>query len=101
MKLTDKAFKDFEMWLENQEVASYKVIFPDIPVIVQNSYIIDWFDSVGLFINTKSKFGQRRQKQIFWYSMGTVNNPTEIFENRQYCLNSAIVHANNIYNKRK
>jgi hypothetical protein len=67
----------------------------------KNALMVEFFDGVGLFIHTKSKFGQRRQKQIFWYSIGTINQPTITYEDRQDCLNNAIIHANNIYNKKK
>jgi hypothetical protein len=48
--LTGKCKSDFENWLENQNVAPYKVMFWDIPKIVQCAYITEWLDTNGYFI---------------------------------------------------
>jgi len=44
--LHGKVKEDFEKWLESKDVAPYKVMFYDIPKIVQQAYIIEWLDSI-------------------------------------------------------
>ena len=50
--LTDKCKKDFETWLDTHPIAPYKAIFWDVPLIVQHSYLIQFFDSIEIYINT-------------------------------------------------
>ena len=52
MILTDEAKKDFILWLNNQPVAPYEVMLDDIPNCYLNSLIIEWFDSVGIYITS-------------------------------------------------
>lgn len=75
--LNGKAKELFEKWLENQDVAPYKVIFYDIPIIVQQSYIIEWLrkeHKTDITIITDWIKGQR-----FYYSaISYINNKNEI-----------------------
>jgi len=52
--LSGMARVDFENWLEKQHVAPYRVMFWDIPKIVQNAYIIEWLDVLGYTIDRDS-----------------------------------------------
>jgi|GEM_PF-5381529 len=56
VSISDKCKLDFEKWLDKQEVAPYKVMFYEIPIIVQICYLVQWFDVVGLNIYTKPIF---------------------------------------------
>ena len=47
--LTDNAKVDFEAWLILQKVAPYKVMFWDIPKIVQCAYITQWLDLMQIY----------------------------------------------------
>ena len=51
MILNGKAKKDFILWLNNQSVAPYEVMLDDIPKCYLNSLIIEWLDSVGIYIS--------------------------------------------------
>ena len=53
MILNGKAKKDFILWLNNQPVAPYEVMLDDIPKCYLNALIIEWFDSVGIYISVK------------------------------------------------
>jgi len=48
--LTGKSKEHFLEWLDKQDLAPYKVMFDEVPLIVQASYIIEWFDIVGCVI---------------------------------------------------
>ena len=53
MILTGKTKEDFILWLNNQPVAPYEVMLDDIPKCYLNALIIEWFDSVGIYISVK------------------------------------------------
>lgn len=54
--------KDFEIWLDEQPVAPYKVIFDDIPLEVQYAYIEKFAFDKGYVIETNY---ERNTKQYF------------------------------------
>ena len=96
MKLTGKAKEDFEKWIETLEVAPYVVMLENIPICYLNALIIEWLDSVGIFIFIE-----------FGYKFTIVNNESSIFdkyyihstnlETRQEATEKAIEKANEIF----
>ena len=95
MILTGKAKLDFEKWLDKQNVAPYKVMFYDIPIVVQIAYLVEWFDSVGIYI-TSDYFELNKG----FYSE-VLNSDFEIIKpTRQEALIEAIKKANEIYNSK-
>jgi hypothetical protein len=97
--LSGKAKVDFEKWLDNQNVAPYKVMFYDIPKIVQHAYIIEWLDSVeiyvdcGFYANGRMCSGLESTK----YELGFRTTGTKC-TTRQEAINYAITEAVKIYN---
>jgi hypothetical protein len=72
--------------------------FDTVNPLMQHALIIDWFDSVWIYILIKAKFGQKRQKQLFWFHVqkfvGTI-----MYESRAEAIEQAIIKANTIYNE--
>jgi len=97
MTLTEKAKDDFTNWLYkeydihyyNQECALNTCL---------NALIIDYFDSVNIYINIKSKFGQRKQCERFSFMVKEYNSGF-IFNSRGEATEEAIKKANYFYNK--
>ena len=97
--ISDKCKLDFEKWLDKQEVAPYKVMFYDIPIIVQISYLIEWFDVVGLNIYTKPRFHYGGLSfDGFIDGMEISKIETEYFKTRTEAFLKAIELANFFYN---
>lgn len=72
------------------------------PSIILNSHIIEWFDSVGVYISIHfvEVFNEMKCKKGF-ESYVTFENHTTKFrcvETRQEATNAAIIKANDIYN---
>ena len=95
MILTGKAKLDFEKWLDKQNVAPYKVMFYDIPIVVQIAYLIEWFDSVGIII-TSDYFELNKG----YYSEILDSNFAIVKPTRQEALTEAIKKANETYNEK-
>ena len=95
MILTGKAKEDFILWLNNQPVAPYEVMLDDIPKCYLNSLIIEWFDSVGIYI-TSDYFELNKG----FYSEILNSNFASIKPTRQEALTEAIKKANEIYNEK-
>ena len=97
MILTVKAKKDFILWLNKQPVAPYEVMLDDIPKCYLNSLIIEWFDSVGIYVNSS---GLTLSKTFI--SDVSVNDNCEYnydgFRTRKEATEQAIKKANEIYN---
>ncbi|MFV8336458.1 hypothetical protein ACNQF7_10285 [Flavobacterium sp. RSP29] len=96
--LSGKSKVDFEKWLENKDVAPYKVMFYDIPKIVQHAYIIEWLDSVEIYIHSFPRF-----YKLIKYSGKSCYPEIEIeskkyFKDRTLANLSAIKKAVKIYN---
>jgi|SRR6478752_4836064 len=95
MKLTGKCKDDFLNYCKQSE--SFINTYADIYL---NSLIIEWFDSVGLFIDcgyyAKGKMCSGIESENFSFiSTGTRH------ETRLNALNSAIEKANELYNNQK
>jgi hypothetical protein len=97
--ISNKCKTDFEKWLETQEVAPYKVMFYDIPIIVQISYLIEWFDVVGLYIYTRPRFHYGGLSfDGFIEGMEISKIETEYFKTRTEAFLKVIDLANVFYN---
>lgn len=112
MILTDKAKKDFELYLSQnygkfetttfQECASapqYPIFLDEInlPESIENALIIEFFDDKDIFINID------KWSLSFWRA--SINNPYLNslgcnFSSRQEATTEAIKKANEIYNER-
>lgn len=100
VSISDKCKFDFEKWLDNQNVAPYKVMFYDIPVMVQIAYLVEWFDTVGLIIYIKPKFHLGSLSfNGFIDGMEISKIETEYFQKRPQAFLKAIELANVFYNE--
>jgi len=97
MKLTSKTKEAFEKWLEQQDIAPYKTMFWDIPEIIQSSYIIEFFDSVGIYICIEP-FKEIARKVYFDVSLDF--ELYGVWSTRQEATDKAIEKANEIYNNK-
>jgi len=110
MILNGKAKEDFlEYYWENrikplsmsickkQDLGEF---FETIMDIMQNALIIEWLDSVKIFINIKSKFGQKKQCERFSFNVRNYNSGF-MFNSRQEATEKAIEKAVEIYNNQK
>ena len=78
MIFSPKFLKQLENWLEKQEVAPYKQMFWDIPKIVRNAYILDFF------IKEKKVFVEVYSNHSGWGWIITKTNGTTIKEIEDY-----------------
>ena len=109
MILTGKAKEDFIEYYNNHSI-KYLLSwtdFDDLPLVVKNALIIEWFDSVGIkTLHSYSLCG--------WYcelkdynnkefgnhkSFVVCKNSVNDFDTRQEATDEAIKKANEIYNK--
>jgi hypothetical protein len=97
MALTDKSTYDFINWLDNKYDIHYYNQECALNVCL-NALIIEWFDSVNIYINIKSKFGQIKQCERFSFIVKTYNSGF-IFNSRNEAIEEAIKKANFFYNK--
>lgn len=94
-----------------EEIDDYKFINTDhyIENVGQTMYfslIIEWFDSVGIYITIEGVFdrmlGYHRGFEVHIYQDGkqsiSIFNDNDVFENRQEATKQAIIKANEIYN---
>lgn len=88
MKLTNQALKDSRNF--KPESISQTCV---------NAITVEWFDSVGIFIDIKSKFGISKNKQIFSFSVKGSSSGFK-YLSRQEATKEAIIKANNIYNEK-
>jgi len=85
-QLTGKAKDDF-----------VKQFCGEIPIndIELNAYIIEWLDSVGIYIESR-KYAKGWGYDLF--GVKKLINEKEMYSNRQLSIKSAIGQANEIYN---
>ena len=96
MILTGKAKKDFsKFYIDNNY--DLTINFKNLPEIYQNTLIIEWFDSVGIYINIENLY-----YQSWWsYKVKIIPNIFEekvMVKTRQEAIEQAIKNANEIYN---
>jgi hypothetical protein len=101
--LTLKSKEVFEKWLEKQEVAPYKIMFWDIPKIVQSSYITEWFDTVGITVDVMPRMADENkivfEPNTFCLKHEITTEDVIQFDNRLEAKIKAIEKANEIYNE--
>lgn len=101
-KLTGKAYTDFLNFSdpdeEDRDIA--RQYFEIKTVAEQNGLIVEWLDAVNIYINIKSKFGQRNQCERFSYTVRQFNSGY-LYNSRQKAELNAIKFANDIYNKQQ
>ena len=109
MILTGKAKEEFFNWLDNQGVNGIDISnwefekFQLLSNVSQNALIIEWFDSVVVYINTTYEEYEDIQVKNFPVKIKTwsvwINELLlEGFNSRQDALTEAIKKANEIYN---
>lgn len=104
MLLTYKAKEDFTLWLNNLNIAPYAVMFWDLPTNVQSIYIIEWFDSVGIYIQIfyQGEFYSEIKDTLTPPDFGNYKKHfTDAFETRAEATTEAIKKANILYNENK
>ena len=93
MILTGKAKEDFIKTKIGNEISLFESMLP----IYSNALIIEWFDSVGIYVNAELDY-----LHIVWFP--TINNDWNFeereFETRQEAIKEAIKKANEIYNEK-
>ena len=108
MILTGETKEDFERWLHSNDVLIKEGIYDDtyltdvfekLPLNLQYASIIEWFDSVGIYVNSS---GLTLSKTFI--SDVSVDDNCEYnydgFRIRQEALTEAIKKANEIYNSK-
>ena len=101
MVLTGKAKEEFFNWLDNQGVNGIDISnwefekFQLLSNVSQNASIIEWFDSVGIYITTDYLELNRG-----FYSEILNENFEIVKPTRQLALTEAIKKANEIYNSK-
>ena len=104
MILTGETKLDFERWLHSNDVLikdgiyddSYLTdVFDKLPLNLQYASIIEWFDSVGIYI-TSDYFELNKG----FYSEVLDSNFEIVKPTRQLALTEAIKKANEIYNSK-
>lgn len=108
MILTGRAKEHFEYWLlterneiiidRNNEYDLYYIFKYMLPNNLKCQLIIDWFDSVGVYINILNKYFQR----WFYFQINSVEqyDSLELLRTRLEATPEAIKKANEIYNKK-
>ena len=109
--LTGKAKEEFFNWLDNQGVNGIDISnwefekFHLLSNVSQNSLIIEWFDSVGIYImpeicSIKGIFTATIFHEKYRTKTGRTISVIENFNSRQEALTEAIKKANEIYNNK-
>lgn len=97
MILTGKSKEDFLKWVYSEYDYKYGGLKDFYPLHLLDGLIIEWFDSVGIYVDVFNEFGQ------FGYLIHTGNfrNPLDDkghWETRQEAITEALIKANEIYN---
>ena len=104
MILTGETKLDFERWLHSNDVLIKDGIYDDtyltdvfdkLPLNLQYASIIEWFDSVGIYVN--SDYFELNKG---FYSEVLDSNFAIVKPTRQEALTEAIKKANEIYNEK-
>lgn len=110
VKLTGKCKKEFRNYLlKNDLISTWEYsIFERLSEVLKITYVVDFFDSVGIFISPK----KCRFNEEWWYELKDENTltgagnamvytQTDVSIDRHDCLKKGIVFANEIYNFNK
>ena len=103
MILTGKCIEEF---LKKQDCGEAWFDTHYMPIF-QNTLIVEWFDSVGIYISIECYYDallgyNRGFEAIVFDESGNTKydcNPSDCFETRLEAINKAIEKANEIYNK--
>ena len=103
MTLTNKTLEHFLEWkVNNKNLSTIEVLdFKYLSTISQNALIIEFFDSVGIYIEIKTDvytvtgFGN---KCDYYIKVGKKMFYDEMYKTRQEATIQAITKANDIYN---
>lgn len=119
MQLTGKAETDFRSWLDNNrgsvgfiqmEPSNVNVEFDDLDYDLEDRIILDWLDSVGLYINISpfydrsGKYVRGFEAELLVESTGDVfeiTNAGDVFEDRYTAIRDSILKADETYNSRE
>jgi hypothetical protein len=108
--LNGKAKEEFEKWFFNYynkdkisvAMVNHDVIFKSLQEIVQQSYIISWFDSVGIYIYIDiARFSQSEygSTATIWYNVFRDFYEIDNFKTRNQATTKAIEKAVEIFNQ--
>lgn len=99
MKLTGKALKEFGIWHfeRNTPIQEYRN-FHLLSETCQNAVIIEFFDSVGIYIELLYFVDGNYFVSIVYHNDGY--NHIGDFDSRTEATNEAIIKANDLYNKK-
>ena len=105
MLLTNKAKEDFENYVLNKNLGHDSEVlisvynqetlfidYKDVKKTLLNALIIEWFDSVGIYIT----FDYLDLNKCFYSEIS--NNSFSTIGTRQECVKNSILKANEIYN---
>lgn len=96
MILTGKAKEDFINWKNKNYENEYYCTFSSMPKQSQNALIIEWFDSVGIYISILTQENDRKERRF----TSDINEQEFIScKTRQQATEESIKKANEIYNK--
>ena len=106
MKLTGKCKEDFEKWWKIDHIKHQLEAFYDLPPSMLYGVMVDFFDSVGIYISDCSDNTLSRKDEPFFNHWGfscEVELDCEHYETAQYktrpqAREQAILKANEIYN---
>lgn len=100
MILTGKSYYNFLLWYEKREGNTLTVMELDLTTepVIQNALIIDWFDSVGVHINTRPLNRYSFYYDITSCSLDYSYTSLENYSSRQEATIQAIKKANDLYN---
>lgn len=110
MILTEKAKEDFLKWLRNNYPLGAGILeWSGIRTLFLNALIIEWFDNIGIYINTPPfydkflKYNRGFESIVIDENKNTIykiDNENDVFIFRQGALTEAIKKANEIYNEK-
>ena len=100
MILTGKAKEDFLKWNEDNDapLSTYAIEQGLIYGTVLNSIIIEWFDSVGIYIEIILIHGDEKAFTFEFSYKDYFNYCDKEFSSRGEAVGRAIVNVNEIYN---
>lgn len=103
MKLTGKAQEDFDLWFfeRNTPIEEYKN-YPNLSETCKNALIVEWFDSVGIYIHIEPYLDFNKKLLFKNYVLFYTNiDEQNSYLHRVAATNAAIEKANELYNNDK
>lgn len=99
MILTNKTLEHFLKWkVNNKKLSTIEILdFKHLSVTSQNALIIEFFDSVGIYIGV---YPATNCSQYLMFEISINDDWISEEENRQEATIQAIIKANQIYNER-